>query len=443
MGAGLWDGPRTYTRRERRRPPLEVPALYQLRIDIEGADPPIWRRILMWSDLTLADLHAIVQIVFGWHDAHLWRFSLGGDPFHKDSQVFLCPHDAEERDESERDSPMAMDVRIDETVQKLGDVVRYVYDYGDSWQLRIKLERTLEPDYTISAARLVGGRRAAPPEDCGGLRTADELAEVLDDPAFFDVSAVNEALEGPPYESLGDLPARLFELGLMLGDGVEGFDFAQRVKFVTANERALQEDEFASSTEAIQWFLDRAVDGLPLTSAGYLKPADVVAASEVLSVWRTYGKRNRESNVPEVLGLRIGLQEVGLLRSQGRKLLLTRAGEVARRDVDALRNHLIERLIPQRDGFDRDATLLFLLHAAVAREKVDVKELAHVLTLIGYRADGMQVRPWHILDLPVTNILCNLTTERNVRLSAHFPISDVASAIAQQALLHWGTKAAP
>ncbi|MGO1926781.1 MAG: IS1096 element passenger TnpR family protein, partial [Brachybacterium tyrofermentans] len=79
-----------------RRPPLEEPALLTLRVDLEHAVPPIWRRLELRSDLTLEEVHGMLQTAFGWFDAHLWRFAAGGHPFDLDSQLFLCPFDVEE-----------------------------------------------------------------------------------------------------------------------------------------------------------------------------------------------------------------------------------------------------------------------------------------------------------------------------------------------------------
>jgi hypothetical protein len=65
---------------------------------------------------------------------------------------------------------------------------------GDSWDLIIALESVLPLDESAPVAVCINGRRAAPPEDCGGLREAAELAEVLEDPTHFDLDEINKAL---------------------------------------------------------------------------------------------------------------------------------------------------------------------------------------------------------------------------------------------------------
>ena len=185
-----------------RRPELCRPRLAELqrfvvRVDLRHAKPPIWRRLEVRSDLTLDVVHRVLQAAFGWMDSHLWRFSLGGDPFSRSSQVFLCPWDVEEGEWDDEGGLPAAAVRIDEAVQVPGEILSYAYDYGDNWELTLRLEDVLPAAAGTPSAVAVDGRRAAPPEDCGGCRTADELAEVLEDPSRFDLDEVNAALQNP------------------------------------------------------------------------------------------------------------------------------------------------------------------------------------------------------------------------------------------------------
>jgi hypothetical protein len=76
------------------------------------------------------------------------------------------------------------------------DVLAYVYDYGDNWELRLRLEHALPATGDAPSAIAIDGRRAAPPEDCGGLLDGESLAEVLDDPACFELDEINSALKG-------------------------------------------------------------------------------------------------------------------------------------------------------------------------------------------------------------------------------------------------------
>src|SRR4051812_2452301 len=55
--------------------------IYQLRIRLDRISPMIWRRLLITSDTTIADLHATIQIAFGWFDSHLHRFVIHGKSY--------------------------------------------------------------------------------------------------------------------------------------------------------------------------------------------------------------------------------------------------------------------------------------------------------------------------------------------------------------------------
>jgi hypothetical protein len=161
----LMGGPvaRRGARPELRRPPRSDVAIYRIRVDLDQAEPPIWRRLEVRSDLPLDVVHRVLQAAFDWTDSHLHRFSLGGDPFDRASQLFLCPYDVEEGEEDDAGGIPASGVRLDETLQEPGDVLHYVYDYGDSWDLTLRLEHVLPASPDSPPAVAVGGRRAAPP----------------------------------------------------------------------------------------------------------------------------------------------------------------------------------------------------------------------------------------------------------------------------------------
>src|SRR5947209_15549346 len=60
--------------------PPSVPALlvYQRRVVLRGISPLIWRRLLVRSESTVADVHRTLQVAFGWSDEHLHRFVIHG-----------------------------------------------------------------------------------------------------------------------------------------------------------------------------------------------------------------------------------------------------------------------------------------------------------------------------------------------------------------------------
>lgn len=188
--------------------------VFQLKIVLEDSKPPIWRRVLVPAALPLCSLHSVIQLAMGWHNQHLYQFVVGtrqeglryyGDTVLMDVDWWLQAEGLFVDDGR---------ARLDHLLVSEKDWLRYVYDMGDSWHHRITLEKVLvEPLRQARIPRCVGGRRACPPEDIGGVPgyqwalkvQADpthpehgemmEWLEELIDPAVFDCQAANEALQ--------------------------------------------------------------------------------------------------------------------------------------------------------------------------------------------------------------------------------------------------------
>ena len=60
---------------------LKPAHVYQLKVWLQGISPMVWRRLLVRSDSTIADLHYTIQIAMGWSDVHLNRFHIHGQDF--------------------------------------------------------------------------------------------------------------------------------------------------------------------------------------------------------------------------------------------------------------------------------------------------------------------------------------------------------------------------
>src|SRR3954468_19998094 len=132
------------------------PEIYLLHVWIRQISPMIGRRLLVRSDSTLAALHDIIQIAFGWTDSHLHRFRIHGRNYGV-SRVGGLSFSADARQ-----------VRLADFQFRLNERFLYEYDLRDSWRHEVRGERrlTVEPKRTYPVC--VGGQRAAPPEDCGG-----------------------------------------------------------------------------------------------------------------------------------------------------------------------------------------------------------------------------------------------------------------------------------
>ena len=148
-------------------------AIYQFKVTLKDIDPPIWRRIQV-PDCTLGQLHEVLQVVMGWEECHLHQFIIRGayyGPRAPDDMSW----DLEKHDEEQ--------ISISKIVKTRRRVrFTYEYDFGDSWQHEIVLEKTLDPEPKVKYPRCVEGARACPPEDVGGSWGYAEFLEAINDP---------------------------------------------------------------------------------------------------------------------------------------------------------------------------------------------------------------------------------------------------------------------
>jgi len=124
--------------------------IYELKVQLQGVEPPIWRNIRVPSKTHLSKLHRILQLVMGWTDSHLHLFQVGdklyGEPSTAGIRSFV-----------------------------------YEYDLGDSWRHDITLVGAAQAEGKEETV-CIAGARACPPEDCGGIPGYCDLLEKISDP---------------------------------------------------------------------------------------------------------------------------------------------------------------------------------------------------------------------------------------------------------------------
>ncbi len=145
--------------------------LYQIKVTLRGTSPPVWRRLIVPADTRLSKLHQILQVAMGWTDSHLHQFEVG-------RRVIGVPSPDDWRPvEDERK------VKLSEVATAARSRFRYQYDFGDSWEHDILVEKVLPPDPAVPAPACIGGRRACPPEDVGGVWGYGTFLEAIQDPS--------------------------------------------------------------------------------------------------------------------------------------------------------------------------------------------------------------------------------------------------------------------
>jgi len=145
-------------------------SVYQLKVTLMGIRPPIWRRIQVTGDTTLATMHRILQVVMGWTDSHLHQFVADGT-------YYGVPNLQDAYEVKSESRP-----RLGELVAAPKDGFRYEYDFGDNWQHEILLEKILPPEPGVRYPIALAGMRATPPEDVGGTFGYADFLEAIGDP---------------------------------------------------------------------------------------------------------------------------------------------------------------------------------------------------------------------------------------------------------------------
>ncbi len=137
-------------------PDFSPAIVYQFKVALRGISPLIWRRLLVRADTSLADLHHIFQLVMGWTNSYLHRFLIHG-------KEYGIAYDGGPGFE---DDPRQIRLRAFQF--RLRERFLYEYDFGDTWQHDIRVEQIVAADPKRTYPVCIGGKRAAPPEECGG-----------------------------------------------------------------------------------------------------------------------------------------------------------------------------------------------------------------------------------------------------------------------------------
>ena len=187
---------------------------WTIRISLQGIRPIIWRKLEVPSNISMAFLGFVLLEAMGWENEHLHQFRKG---YH-----FYSPASQQDPDMFP-DFGAAINHKSEEfclsdIMVGKGDKIHFDYDFGDDWHHQILLSSV--DKYTKDEprkVRLIGGKNACPPEDCGGEWGYNTLCEYFRtgkraegvDESFY--SWVGEDFD-PDYFPLEDMIARVDEM---------------------------------------------------------------------------------------------------------------------------------------------------------------------------------------------------------------------------------------
>lgn len=180
--------------------------IFQLRVTLRYIKPPVWRRFLVPDNWLLGDLHPVLVTVMGWAGYHMHAFRFGGgfNPTEYSTRRMVIECGPRVQDENQ--------VLLCYLIRRQGQTFSYEYDFGDSWQHEVKVEKILPYNPSVALPVCLAGARACPPEDCGSFPGYAKVLQVLQkaetaedrdlrkwvgryDPDHFDLEAVNRRLQ--------------------------------------------------------------------------------------------------------------------------------------------------------------------------------------------------------------------------------------------------------
>lgn len=142
---------------------------YQLKIELLGAEPAIWRRFVVPAGIFLDELHEIIQIVMGWENCHSYDFVISKKRYRESADILVPEYPIEE-------------YRLAELVKQKKHTFSYRYDFGDDWNHKLVVE---DSNYILTDEKQVAclaGERACPLEDSGGPWRYMLVCEILQNP---------------------------------------------------------------------------------------------------------------------------------------------------------------------------------------------------------------------------------------------------------------------
>jgi hypothetical protein len=195
--------------------------VYQFKITLKDVKPPIWRRILVPSSYSFWDLHVAIQDAMGWLDCHLHEFRV------KDVNGKELCLGIPDMDDFEEILP-GWKYKVAKFLSLARPTFEYVYDFGDDWRHKVELEAVLPAEPGVIYPRCIKGKRACPPEDCGGPWGYQDLLTILADPKHEEHKSMKAWLESMKEEPFD--PESFEPSSVEFWDPKERFDLAFRAE---------------------------------------------------------------------------------------------------------------------------------------------------------------------------------------------------------------------
>jgi hypothetical protein len=152
--------------------------VHRLKVTLRRVKPPVWRRLDVKSTIKLSELSDVLEAAMGWYGGHLHAFEASGVRYEHPDELDM--------DVDRNFGPETVDehkVRLRDVLPSVTSKLRWEYDFGDGWEHDVVVE-AIEPARTgVRYPICLEGKRACPPEDCGGPSGYAELLAAVSDPS--------------------------------------------------------------------------------------------------------------------------------------------------------------------------------------------------------------------------------------------------------------------
>ena len=153
--------------------------VYQFKVTLKDIRPPVWRRIQVPENYSFWELHVAILDAMGWLGYHLHAFEIF-NPKRGIKEEIGIPD--EEWGLADVEMHAGWEKRISGYFTLENNKALYTYDFGDDWRHAVVLEKILPKNKDATYPLCIKGKRACPPEDCGGVWGYQDLLEILSNP---------------------------------------------------------------------------------------------------------------------------------------------------------------------------------------------------------------------------------------------------------------------
>jgi hypothetical protein len=155
--------------------------IYQFRAELENFKPKIWRLYEVSEDVTVARLAYTTMVLFEMDASHLYCVDLirkGAEEVH-----FALPICTEWDIHDKYIHINPAKFKLKDVTDTPGSIFRLSYDFGDCWEIAIKLKKVfVTPNFKkADYPRVIDGEGYGIIEDCGGVWGLGDIVKAFQD----------------------------------------------------------------------------------------------------------------------------------------------------------------------------------------------------------------------------------------------------------------------